>query len=115
MHEIEPPETVTRDDGHHDADRRGDIPQIIPADEAGRGQFGLACERLITFAHFSISSARTLLNSAGEPVTGAPPVSAMRAFIWGSAKAALTALFRVSMTSVEVLLGAPRPVTALAS
>src|SRR4051794_29672138 len=111
MHEIEPPETVARDDGHHHAERRCDIPQITPADEARRGQFGLGCERLITFAHFSISSARMLLNSAGEPVTGAPPVSTMRAFICGSANAALTVLFRISTTSAEVALGAPRPVT----
>src|SRR3954454_2602923 len=115
MHEIEPPETVARDDGDHDCERRGDIPQIMPADEIRRGQCGLGCERLITFAHLSISSARMLLNSAGEPVTGAPPVSAMRALICGSANAAFTVLFSVAMTSVAVPFGAPRPVTALAS
>ena len=46
----------------------------------------------------------------------APPVSASRAFITGSAKAALIALLSVSMiVGRRVSLGTPMPVTALAS
>src|SRR5438445_11182459 len=43
----------------------------------------------ITLPHFSVSSAMSLLKSAGEPVSGVPPRSASRALILGSARAAL--------------------------
>ena len=42
----------------------------------------------ITLAHFSVSSARSLPNSAGEPETTVPPMSASRTLILGSARAA---------------------------
>ena len=45
----------------------------------------------------------------------APPVSARRALITGSAKAALIAVLSVATMSAGVLLGTPMPVTALAS
>jgi hypothetical protein len=56
-----------------------------------RHQFCLVPEALITLAHFSVSSASNLPKSAAEPGSAAPPVSARRAFILGSAKAVLMA------------------------
>src|SRR5215471_19392639 len=46
----------------------------------------------MTLPHFSVSSAMSLPKSAGEPGSTLPPRSASRAFIWGSASAALTSL-----------------------
>src|SRR5262249_13861850 len=70
---------------------------------------------LITFAHFSVSSAISFPNSAGESARTGPPRSASRAFIVGSARAALISLLSVSMILAGVFLGAPRPPHALAS
>ena len=80
-----------------------------------RGLIRLGAEKLTTLAHFSVSSARSLPNSAGEPASGEPPVSARRALMAASAKAALIAALSVSMISAGVSLGAPMPVAALAS
>ena len=52
-------------------------------------QFALAPEALITFAHFSVSSAIIFPKSAGEPPIGGPPSSMNRDLILGSASAAL--------------------------
>src|SRR6266516_3616284 len=62
-----------------------------------------------TFAHFSVSSEISLPNSAGEPGSGSPPMAANRAFIPGSAMAALISLLSLSMISAGVLFGAQRP------
>src|SRR5262245_1041003 len=78
-------------------------------------QSALMPANLITFAHFSVSSAISFPKSAGEPDNAEPPTSARRAFILGSARAALTSLLSLSMISVGVLLGAPTPNHPLAS
>src|SRR6516162_10831216 len=76
---------------------------------------GLMFAARITSAHFSISSAINLPKSVGEPASTVPPRSASRAFIVGSARAALISLLSVSMILAGVFLGAPRPPHALAS
>jgi hypothetical protein len=68
-----------------------------------------------TLAHFSVSSANSLPNSAGDMGIGVAPSSVMRAFIFGSASAAPTALLRVSTISGGVPLGAEMPYQTLAS
>src|SRR5262249_6336405 len=69
----------------------------------------------ITLAHFSVSSAMSLLKSDGEPTNAVPPSSAGRALILGSARPALTSLLSCLMISVGVFLGAPIATNALAS
>ena len=66
-------------------------------------QVALVPDALITLPHFSISPAMSFSKLAGEPGNAAPPVSARRALIVGSAKATAVALFSVSMTSAEDL------------
>src|SRR5262245_38957091 len=51
---------------------------------------------LITLPHFSVSSAMSLPKSAGESASTSPPKSASRAFILGSARAALISLLSFS-------------------
>src|SRR5262249_2127379 len=68
-----------------------------------------------TLLHLSVSSAISLLKSAGEPGRTVPPSSASRALILGSARLALTSLLSISMMSAGVFLGAPRPEIPLAS
>jgi len=70
---------------------------------------------LITLAHFSVSSAINLPNTAGDPGSATLPRSARRAFILGSARAALTSLLSLSTISAGVFLGAPIPYNELAS
>src|SRR6266446_6227451 len=79
------------------------------------GHSALMSANLTTLAHFSVSSAMSLPKSAGEPESIRPPRSASRAFILGSASAALTCLLSVSTISLGVPLGAPTPKNALAS
>src|SRR5262249_58131890 len=50
---------------------------------------GLTLAARITLRHFSVSSAISLPKSAGESASTSPPRSTMRAFIRGSARAAL--------------------------
>src|SRR5262245_40147911 len=68
---------------------------------------GLRPANFTTLPHFSVSSARSLLKSAGEPASGVPPKSANRAFIIGSTKAALISLLSFSTISTGVFLGTP--------
>src|SRR5262245_14203875 len=70
---------------------------------------------LITLAHFSVSAAMCLPKSVGGPPNGVAPMSASRACILGSDRAALIAPLRVSITSAGVLLGAQKPPQKLAS
>jgi hypothetical protein len=70
---------------------------------------GLIPANLTTLPHFSVSSAMSLPKSAGEPGSTVPPRSANRAFIFGSARAALISLFSFSTISAGVFLGAPMP------
>src|SRR5262249_41403770 len=69
----------------------------------------------ITLAHFSVSSAISFPNSAGESASAAPPRSASRALILGSARPALISLLSLSIICDGVFLGAPTPNQALAS
>src|SRR4029077_15005763 len=76
---------------------------------------GFAPENLTTLAHFSVSSAMSLLKSEGEPAKTVPPRSAIRALIRGSVRATLICLLSLSMISEGVFLGAPTPNQPLAS
>src|SRR5262249_33961852 len=69
----------------------------------------------ITLPHFSVSSAMSLLKSAGEPASAELPKSASRALILGSARPALISWLRFSTISIGVLGGAPMPYQLLAS
>jgi hypothetical protein len=69
----------------------------------------------ITSPHFSVSSAINLRKSAGEFGKTVAPRSANRAFILGSARAALISPLSFSMISTGVFLGAPKPCHELAS
>src|SRR6266849_539082 len=69
----------------------------------------------ITLAHFSVSSATSLPNSAGASAVAVPPKSAKRALILGSARAAAISLLSRSMISGGVFLGAPTPSQSPAS
>src|SRR5215831_213887 len=69
----------------------------------------------ITLPHFSVSSAINLTKSAGEPGSTVPPKSANRAFILGSARAALISALSLLTISAGVFLGAPMPYQPLAS
>src|SRR5262245_19708342 len=63
----------------------------------------------ITLAHFSVSSAISLPNSAGESGRVVAPSSGRRASILGSLRLAVISLFRRSMMPIGVLRGAPTP------
>src|SRR5262249_17557230 len=76
---------------------------------------GLICAARITLAHFSVSSARSLPNSAGVSASGVPPRSAKRASILGSARAAAISLLSLSTIAGGVFLGAPTPSQSPAS
>src|SRR5262245_9901145 len=80
-----------------------------------RDYSALMPENLITLAHFSVSSAVNLPNSAGVIGMGTPPSSAMRVLIVGSANAARTVGLMVATMSVGVFLGAQRAYHWLAS
>src|SRR5262245_26265527 len=56
----------------------------------------------ITLPHFSVSSSMSLPKSAGEYASTSPPRSASRAFILGSARAALTSVLSLSTISAGV-------------
>src|SRR5205809_969676 len=94
--------------------------------ELGRGEpaippsftpcpFRLDVGRPDYLTHFSVSSAMSLLKSAGEPTNAVPPSSASRALILGSARPALISWLSLPMISVGVFLGAPIATNALAS
>src|SRR5437870_173616 len=76
---------------------------------------GLMPANLTTLRHFSVSAAMSLAKSAGDPGSIAPPVSTSRAFILGSANAALISWLSLAMITVGVLLGAATPYHWLAS
>src|SRR5258708_4673804 len=70
---------------------------------------GLMPAARTTLAHFPVSSAISLPNSPAEPGSGSPPMAAKRAFIPGSARAALISLLSLSTISAGVFAGAPLP------
>src|SRR5262245_59497221 len=74
-----------------------------------RPQSPLIFAARITLPHFSVSSARRLPKSAGEPASSVPPSSISRVFSVGSLRAALISRLSVSMIAAGVCLGAPRP------
>ena len=76
---------------------------------------GLMPANWITLAHFSVSAAMKFANSAGELANTGEPKSAIRALIFGSARAALISLLSLSTISVGVFLGAPTPYQEFAS
>src|SRR5215510_1012663 len=78
-------------------------------------QTGVMPANFTTLPHFSVSSARSLLKSEGEPGSVEAPSSANRACDLGSARIAFTALLTLSMASPAVRFGAPKPYHALAS
>ena len=67
------------------------------------GHSGFMPENLITLAHFSPSSTRSLPKSAGEPGSTVPPKAATRPFSLGSASPALISVLSLSM----ILAGVP--------
>ena len=94
------------------------LPNFLAAREAGAEnrpevvaayQSALSPANLTTLPHFSVSSAMSLPKSAGEPGSTVPPRSANRAFIFGSARAALISLLSFSTISTGVFLGAQTP------
>src|SRR5262245_4984630 len=78
-------------------------------------QSGFAPENFTTFAHFSVSSAMNLPNSAGDIGIGTPPRSASRALIVGSGRPALIASLSLLTISAGVPVGAPTPYQPLDS
>src|SRR5882757_651485 len=76
---------------------------------------GFAPENLTTLPHRSVSSARNLLKSLGEPAITAPPRPANRVIIRGAERPALISLLSVSMISSGVFVGTPNPYHELAS
>src|SRR6516164_2881128 len=82
---------------------------------ADRPHSALMFAARITLPHFSFSSASSLPKSAGEPGSTVPPKSANRAFILGSARAALISALSLSTICAGVFLGAPMPYQPLAS
>src|SRR6516225_1539705 len=72
-------------------------------------QSGFAPENFTTFAHFLVSSMRSLPKSMGEMGSTLEPSSAYRALILESASPALISRLSLSIISGGVLLGAPRP------
>jgi hypothetical protein len=69
----------------------------------------------ITFAHFSVSSAMSCANSAGDSATTALPRSVSRALILGSTTPALISVLSFSTIAAGVFLGTPTPNHVLAS
>src|SRR5215468_3238751 len=78
----------------------------ISGPRAERPYSGLTLAARITLAHFSVSLAMSLPNSAGVIGIGAPPSSTRRALSLGSARPALISRFSVAMISGGVFLGA---------
>jgi hypothetical protein len=76
---------------------------------------GLILVARITLPHFSVSAAMNLPKSAGDPGSTTPPRSARRAFILGSARAALISVLSLSTISAGVAFGAPTPAHELTS
>ena len=76
--------------------------------QADRSQSGLMPANLITLAHFSVSPAITVANSAGDNASALPPRSVSLACIFGSARPKLTSLLSFSTISAGVHQGRQR-------
>src|SRR5262245_45799311 len=79
------------------------------------GYSGLMLAERITLAHFSISSAMNLPNSAGELANTVAPRSASRALTLGLAITTFVSVLSLSMMLAGVFLGATSPYHPLAS
>src|SRR5262245_46964011 len=105
-------------DGHQDT-----IPLIAVIRETSVTEYpvknfthsGLMPANFTTLPHFSVSSAMSLPKSGAGHPSALPPDSTVRALILESARAALVSRFSLSMISMGVPLGAPRPNQTLAS
>src|SRR5262249_52185605 len=96
------------------SDIRGtDVTEYFAGGRADHSALMLAAR--ITLPHFSVSSAISLPNWAGDPGSGVPPRSARRAFVLGSSRAALTSLLSWSTISAGVAFSTPRPYQSLPS
>src|SRR5262245_3121550 len=105
--------TVTSLSGVYSTHSRNERYGIFGRGRANHSALMLAAR--ITLAHFPVSSAMSLPKSLGEPGSSVPPRSARRAFILGSARAALISRLSLSTFSVGVFLGAAMPYSALDS
>src|SRR6476620_1351632 len=98
------------------SERRG--PQHGPA-RRGQGHARHPCALIpakrMTFAHFSISSARKRLNSAAEQPSTTAPIAAKCALTVASLRAALISRSSMSITACGVPAGAPMPCHDVAS
>src|SRR5262245_7672453 len=83
--------------------------------QVGRTYSGLMFANFTTLPHFSVSSVISLPKSAGEPGRTVSPISAIRAFILGSARTSLMTLLSNWIVSAGAFFGAPIPKNALAS
>src|SRR5262249_57101601 len=81
----------------------------------GRHYSALMLAARITLPHFSVSSAMSFSNSAGDIGIGTLPSSARRALIFSAARAALISLVSVTPISSDVPFVAPMPCHVLAS
>src|SRR5712692_11215647 len=70
---------------------------------------GLMPANFTTLPHFSVSSANSLQNSAGETASTVQPRSAMRALIVGSARPAFTSRLSMPTIAAGVSFGTPNP------
>src|SRR5262245_53249904 len=80
-----------------------------------RNQFGLAPENFTTFAHFSVSAAMKLPNSARDKRMTVPPMSARRFCVLASPRVVLIATLSLLRVAAGVFRGAPTPDHRLAS
>ena len=87
--------TVTSLSGVYTGHSRNGIYGMSPV----RIYSGLMLAARMTLPHFSVSSAMSLLNSAGVPASTVPPTSARRALILGSESAAL--ISRLSLSTIS--------------
>lgn len=68
----------------------------MPTSAGAADQPGLIPANLVTLDYFSVSSAMSLPESAGEPTSTVPPRWASRTLSWGSARPALISLLSLS-------------------
>src|SRR6516164_9449359 len=76
---------------------------------ADRPHSALMLRVRMSLPHLWVSSAISLLKSAGESASTSPPRLASLALILGSARPALISLLSLSMITADVAFGAPTP------
>ena len=80
-------------------------------DSTGAAYSAFTPDSLTILAHFSVSAATMAPNAAGVMTIGVAPTSAKRAWMVGSASAALISRLSRSMISRGVPVGVPMPET----